>query len=142
MLVNDLCSIYRHRPQACRTYDCRVFPAAGVAVDDDDEDKALIARRARQWQFRFPTPGDRAAHQAVRAAATFLARQQEVAPEAMAPMNATERAVLAIEVHHAFLGRDETTGETVVVEPDPETVLTEVRRVTGVRAPSSSKTAV
>src|SRR3954449_1100621 len=23
------CSIYEHRPRACRTYDCRVLPAAG-----------------------------------------------------------------------------------------------------------------
>lgn len=26
MLVDDRCSIYEHRPRACRTYDCRVFP--------------------------------------------------------------------------------------------------------------------
>ena len=25
MLVDDRCSIYDHRPRACRTYDCRVF---------------------------------------------------------------------------------------------------------------------
>ena len=27
MLAEDGCSIYAHRPRACRTYDCRVFPA-------------------------------------------------------------------------------------------------------------------
>src|SRR6187399_1589388 len=30
MLVDGACSIYEHRPRTCRTYDCRVFPAAGL----------------------------------------------------------------------------------------------------------------
>ena len=30
MLIDDQCSIYEHRPRTCRTYDCRVFPAAGL----------------------------------------------------------------------------------------------------------------
>src|SRR4051794_37734314 len=37
MLVDDKCSIYEHRPRTCRTYDCRVFPAAGVEIDDEDQ---------------------------------------------------------------------------------------------------------
>ena len=53
MLIDGACSIYEHRPMTCRTYDCRVFPAAGVELDDDD--KALIARRASRWRFTFPT---------------------------------------------------------------------------------------
>ena len=35
MLVDNQCSIYSHRPRTCRTYDCRVFPAAAVEVDAD-----------------------------------------------------------------------------------------------------------
>jgi len=54
-LENGSCSIYEHRPRTCRTYDCRVFPATGLRVDDDD-DKELIAQRAQQWQFSYPTP--------------------------------------------------------------------------------------
>ena len=42
MLVDDACSIYAHRPRTCRTYDCRVFTAAGIAPDDD---KPVIAER-------------------------------------------------------------------------------------------------
>src|SRR5262245_45885670 len=34
MLADDGCSIYEHRPRTCRTYDCRVFAAAGVELDD------------------------------------------------------------------------------------------------------------
>ena len=34
MLVDGACSIYAHRPRTCRTYDCRVFAAAGVDPGD------------------------------------------------------------------------------------------------------------
>src|SRR5262249_23063586 len=34
MLVDNACSIYADRPQTCRTYDCRVFPASGIEPDD------------------------------------------------------------------------------------------------------------
>src|SRR5690349_2465179 len=37
MLTEAGCSIYEHRPRACRMYDCRVFAAAGV----DPADKPL-----------------------------------------------------------------------------------------------------
>ena len=43
MLVDGQCSIYEHRPRTCRTYDCRVFPASGLHLDDDER-KVLIAR--------------------------------------------------------------------------------------------------
>ena len=43
MLIDDKCSIYEHRPQTCRNYDCRIFSAAGIAAGDDD--KALITQR-------------------------------------------------------------------------------------------------
>ena len=33
MLIEGRCSIYEHRPRACRIYDCRVFAATGVASD-------------------------------------------------------------------------------------------------------------
>ena len=33
MLVDNQCSIYEHRPQTCRDYDCRVFAATGISVD-------------------------------------------------------------------------------------------------------------
>jgi uncharacterized protein len=34
MLVEEKCSIYAHRPKACRTYDCRIFAAADVELAD------------------------------------------------------------------------------------------------------------
>jgi hypothetical protein len=79
MLVEQRCSIYAHRPRACRTYDCRVFAAAGV----DPVDKPAVAVRVRGWRFTYPTPGDHAAQQAVR----------DGVPDDGSP---TERAVLAV----------------------------------------------
>lgn len=100
MLIDDACSIYEHRPRTCRTYDCRVFPAAGLELDDDD--KTQIARRARRWRFSFPTAADRIQHDAVRAAAVFLDENRSTLPQGAVPANTTQLAVLAVEVHDAF----------------------------------------
>lgn len=120
MLVDNRCSIYEHRPRACRAYDCRVFPAAGISIDD--EDKAPIARRARRWRFAHPDQDDRDRHDAVRAAAAFLAEPTDLLPADVAPANVTQLAVLAIEIHHLFGRPDEAAG------PDPDEVRVEVMR--------------
>lgn len=69
MLVDEFCTVYEHRPRTCRTYDCRVFPATGLAPE---ESKVLITRRVRRWDFT--DPGGAAAEQlvAVRASARSL----------------------------------------------------------------------
>ena len=90
MLVDGACSIYEHRPRTCRTYDCRVFAATGVEIDE--ESKAAIAERVRRWRFDFPTAEDRTRHEKLRAVATRV-RERDGA----APANATRRAVLAVE---------------------------------------------
>ena len=126
MLVDGKCSIYEHRPQTCRTYDCRVFPATGV--DIDDHDKRLISDQARRWRFNFPTPADETEHAAVLAASTFLKEHGDVLPKGAVPTNATQMAVLAIEIHEVFLARNEATQQTTVIDPDPETVRLEVMR--------------
>ncbi len=101
MLIDNACSIYAHRPRTCRTYDCRVFPAARVELDDAD--KAAIARQTRRWQFSFDSPNARVQHDAV-------------------PANTTQLAVLAIEVHDAFVERDPETGMTKITVPTPDAV--------------------
>jgi Fe-S-cluster containining protein len=68
MLGDSGCSIYEHRPRACRTYDCRVFAAAGVEPDD----KPLVATRVRRWRFAYPSDADRDAHDALRAIAAEM----------------------------------------------------------------------
>ena len=126
MLVDNQCSIYEHRPRTCRTYDCRVFAATGVAVGDDG-DKTLIARRVTRWRFSFPAPIDRVRHDAARAAARYLVEHADRFPEGSLPITPTARAVLGIEVHEAFLQRD-ASGELVVADPDLDVVRAEVLR--------------
>ncbi|MDQ3896011.1 MAG: YkgJ family cysteine cluster protein, partial [Actinomycetota bacterium] len=112
MLVDNRCSIYEHRPMTCRTYDCRVFPAAGVGLDDDGDDD-LVARQARRWRFSFPTDVDTVEYHAVRAAAASLGED----PEARLP--ASEIAAVAIETHEAFLGRDDPKARPRRTPPAP-----------------------
>lgn len=80
MFVDGACAVYDHRPRTCRTYDCRVFVAAGVVPD-----QPAIAQRVEQWQFRYPTAKDRAAREHVVAAAASSPRS-----------NTTQRAVDAV----------------------------------------------
>jgi uncharacterized protein len=102
MLIDDTCSIYEHRPRTCRTYDCRVFPATGVELDDDD--KVLIALQARRWRFSF-SGGDRQ-YEAAHGAAKYLQNHAD------GPTTSTQLAVTAIELHDEFLNG----------EPDPQII--------------------
>jgi uncharacterized protein len=124
MLHDGGCSIYEHRPRTCRTYDCRVFAAAGIEPDDDKE---LIARRTRRWRFDFPTELDQNERDAVQAAARFV-QQRDALPEGSAPTNATQLAVVAIELHDMFLGHDPGTGRAAVVTPDADDVRVALSR--------------
>lgn len=63
MLGDAGCTIYSDRPKTCRTYDCRVFAAAGI---DADPERPLIVERARRWVFQYPSESDRRAHDEVR----------------------------------------------------------------------------
>lgn len=131
MLVDGACSIYEHRPRTCRTYDCRVFPAAGV--EPDEAGKVAIAARVRRWRFAHPAPGDEARHRAVRAAAAYLRRRSAELPDAVRPRTSTQLAVLAVEAHAAFLpGAESADGAARAAEPEPEpdpaAVLVHVRR--------------
>lgn len=126
MLVDGACSIYEHRPRACRTYDCRVFPAAGV---EPEADKPAIAARAGRWRFAHPAADDRARHDAVRAAAAYLRARAGDLPDEAAPRTATQLAVMAVEAHRAFLdGR----------QPEPEAVVVQVRRARPRRSPAAT----
>jgi len=117
MLIDDKCSIYEHRPRTCRTYDCRIFPATGLRVDDDD--KALIDQQAQRWQFSYATAADRSAHDAARAAARYLRRHPDAFADSAAPVTATRLAVAAVEVHDLFVAGD---------DPDPREVRVELSR--------------
>jgi len=124
MLVDDACSIYADRPKACRTYDCRVFAAAGL---DAGTDKVEITRRARRWEFGYADEAAETEHDAVRAAASFLEAHADLVRDAGIPTNPTQLAVLAIELHDLFLNDDEQTGASRVVEPDAGVVRAALR---------------
>ncbi len=101
MLTAGGCSIYEHRPRACRTYDCRVFPAAGVELDEPA--KVGVAARAAQWRFDYRDAEARRRHDAVRAAAAYLDARRDELPPRSTPLDATGRAVVAVEIHAVFL---------------------------------------
>jgi Fe-S-cluster containining protein len=100
MFIKNQCSIYDYRPQTCRNYDCRIFPATGLQVEDD---KKFIAQQARRWQFAISTTQDRKHLSAVQAAAKFLRTHAEDFPPGFVPNNSTQQAVLAIKVYEVFL---------------------------------------
>ena len=129
MLTERGCSIYDHRPRTCRTYDCRVFPAAGVAPDGAEQQG--IAERTRRWRFEHPHELDRVQHQAVRAAAAFVDRHRSELPAT--PPNTTQLAVAAVRVHDTFLCLDAETSEVTLDHPAIEEVAVALRR--GVRDP-------
>lgn len=97
MLVDDRCSIYEHRPRACRVFDCRVFAAAGVEPDDD---KPEVGRRVREWRFSHESDESRAAGEAIRAAARFLVDEPAVLGDRV--VNNTQVALAAIAVRPLF----------------------------------------
>jgi hypothetical protein len=91
-------------------------------------DKPDIARRARRWRFDHPSEADQVRHDAVRAAARFVRERADLLPEGVVASNPTQRAVLAIHLHQAFLGREEGTDRVVVTDPEPEAVRVALTR--------------
>lgn len=94
------CSIYRSRPETCRTYDCRVFAAAGMTAG---EQRPAINARVARWRFEYPTAGDEREQRAVRAAAGFLRQHPVRFPGGHVPSRPAEIAVLAVKGYTAFL---------------------------------------
>lgn len=87
LLADGRCSIYEHRPVACRTYDCRIFAATGV-----EPDQPGVAERVRRWRFTFADDAARIDHEGLLEAAT------DVRQDSVGPANATAVAVRAVEL--------------------------------------------
>jgi Fe-S-cluster containining protein len=87
-LTPEGCSVYAHRPRACRMYDCRIFAAAGL-----DADAPLIAERVQQWRFRYASQAARERHASVRMAAVVLGFPGGLT----SPVSPTQHAVDAVE---------------------------------------------
>ena len=98
MLVSGRCTVYADRPLACRTYDCRVYAATGIAPDRD-----AIAQQVRLWTFGHASREDSERQAAVLAAVRFMREHPECLPSDAARIQPVRVAVLAIAVHEAFL---------------------------------------
>jgi Fe-S-cluster containining protein len=83
MLGDHGCTIYEHRPRACRTYDCRVFAATGT---EPGATQSAVAERARRWRFSVDSPESR----------RLRAELERTAAE-RADLLPTRRAVTAVE---------------------------------------------
>jgi len=103
MLNAGKCSIYAHRPQTCRDYDCRVFAAAGI--DAGGPDKFVINKRVREWRFAYESEEDLAAHRAMQETARFIQVRRDSFPGGRAPTAPTGIAVLAAKAYKVFLDR-------------------------------------
>ena len=118
LLVDDKCSIYDARPQTCRNYDCRIFPAVGIAAGEADKER--INQQIRRWKFSYPTPRDRERQAAAQAAVQFLREQAGSFPPGFIPPNPTQLAIFAIKAYAVFLRENVTFRKTGRVSPAPK----------------------
>jgi hypothetical protein len=118
MFVDGGCSIYEDRPQTCRDYDCRIFAATGIELDDDT--KGEIVAQTHRWRFDTPTDLGRAQQSAVRASADHLRAHKRHLPAGSVPDDPTHLAMVAIEIHHVFIS--DVAGVPRCVEPEIDVV--------------------
>jgi uncharacterized protein len=102
MLVDNQCSIYEHRPQTCRSYDCRVFTATGIPADLQTQPE--IAQRAEAWVFHYESEASRQEHSIVKCAAAFLQNHRDLFPHGSLPSQPAQLAALAVKTYRLFAG--------------------------------------
>jgi len=100
MLVDNQCSIYEHRPQTCRSYDCRVFAATGVPVKQQTQ--AEIAHRVQAWVFHYESEENREEHRILKEAAAFLQNNEDLFPPGSLPGQPAQLAALAVWIYRLF----------------------------------------
>jgi uncharacterized protein len=100
MLAGNRCSIYEDRPETCRNYDCRVFAATGVAVDEQTQ--AEIAQRARAWVFQYESDESRKEQAALKDAVAFLRKNADLFPQGSLPAQPAQFAAFAVRIYRIF----------------------------------------
>ena len=113
MLIDNKCSIYAHRPQTCRDYDCRIFPATGIAVDAELQPE--IERRVRDWAFGYENQESREEHSLLQKTARFLLEKKELFTPGALPSNPAQLAVLAVRVYRRFAEMESQREEGVAL---------------------------
>jgi Fe-S-cluster containining protein len=101
MFKSGECSIYEDRPQTCRDYDCRIFTATGIAVDEEMQPE--IAERVRAWTFDYANDASREEHRLLRQAAAFLRENGDLFPPGTIPAYPVQLAALAVRVYAAYV---------------------------------------
>ena len=94
------CSIYQDRPLTCRTYDCRIFTATGIA--EADRSKAEVTARARRWRFSYRDDNSRESHRLLRLGTSVLVELQRGEGASVLPRTATQLALLAVRLNRVF----------------------------------------
>ena len=100
MLEASGCSLYADRPLTCRTYDCRIFAATGIA--EAAAEKADVTARAGRWRFSYRDAESEHRHQTLRLGARLLLELREQDEAQLLPRNATQLAMLAVQLHEHF----------------------------------------
>ncbi len=121
MLVENKCSIYEDRPQTCRDYDCRVFAATDIPVDQKAQ--PAIAERVKAWVFDFESEESRKELQTVKAAASFLQQHRDLFPQNSLPSHPAQLAAIAVRIHKLFSPRTVETDTALA-----EAILTALNR--------------
>lgn len=105
MLKGGRCSIYDNRPMTCRTYDCRLFAAAGIPAGGGE--KRLVNRQVRRWRFSYKNGSDRKKHQAILSAAAFMKKNKKILPPGTVSGNPIRLAIWAVKCYSVFLKPDD-----------------------------------
>lgn len=122
MLADGACTVYGARPATCRSYDCRVFAATGIA--EPGPAKAAVTARARRWKFWYADPRSESSHNALIEGARFLATSTDAFGDLL-PSNVTQLAMLAVRLHETLvehrgaLTRERFRKALAVLGPDP-----------------------
>lgn len=116
MLIDGKCSIYEDRPQTCRDYDCRIFPATGIATSEQTQND--IAQRTKSWVFTYESEGSRAEHATLKAAAAFLQQNVDLFPARSLPTHQGPLAALAVRIYRVFAALTAKTHDGEAALPD------------------------
>ena len=140
MFKNNGCSIYAHRPQTCRNYDCRIFPATGLTLG---EEKPRISRQADRWRFDLSAPGEDDLIRAVRSTAKFLVEHAHLFPPGFVPSSPTQQAAIAIKAYIAFLpvkGEAGKSRKTASLRKIADAVVAACQESAGSERPEGART--
>jgi Fe-S-cluster containining protein len=125
MLVENKCSIYEDRPRTCRSYDCRIFSATGVAVDPSQPE---IAERVKAWAFQHENENSRKEHAIVKNAAAFLQKNSDLFPQGTLPTYPAHLAALAVRIYKLFSGAEAKLGEDAQIAQAILSILNEPKK--------------